>query len=77
MEELAVTVKKRQKPPARLTALEETVGRHKDHIDRLEKVLRCIDNETIQPDELSDLKADMEMYLVGSGGHEEWSARQQ
>ncbi|EFJ47006.1 hypothetical protein VOLCADRAFT_92540 [Volvox carteri f. nagariensis] len=64
MEELQVTVKKRQKPPVRLTSLEETVGRHKDHIDRLEKVLRCIDNETIQPDELSDLKEEMDLYLL-------------
>ncbi|GLC40209.1 hypothetical protein PLESTB_000675400 [Pleodorina starrii] len=70
MEELQVTVKKRQKPPARLTSLEETVGRHKDHIDRLEKVLRCIDNETIQPDELSDLKEDMDMYLGAEDGED-------
>lgn len=33
----------------------------------LPQVLRCIDNETIQPDELSDLKEDMDMYLVGWG----------
>ena len=31
------------------------------------QVLRCIDNETIQPDELSDLKDDMDAYLVGRG----------
>ncbi|PNW84264.1 hypothetical protein CHLRE_04g227350v5 [Chlamydomonas reinhardtii] len=68
MEELQANVKKRQKPPARLTALEETVGRHKEHVDRLEKVLRCIDNETIQPDELSDLKEDMDMYLGSEDG---------
>ncbi|KAG2452201.1 hypothetical protein HYH02_003232 [Chlamydomonas schloesseri] len=68
MEELQASVKKRQKPPARLTALEETVGRHKEHVDRLEKVLRCIDNETIQPDELSDLKEDMDMYLGSEDG---------
>ncbi|GLI70979.1 hypothetical protein VaNZ11_016083 [Volvox africanus] len=70
MEELQVTVKKRQKPPARLTSLEETVGRHKDHIDRLEKVLRCIDNETIQPDELSDLKEDVDLYLNTEDGED-------
>ncbi|GFR41831.1 hypothetical protein Agub_g2606 [Astrephomene gubernaculifera] len=70
MEELQVTVKKRQKPPARLTALEETVGRHKDHIERLEKVLRCIDNETIQPDELGDLKEDMDCYLGTEDGED-------
>ncbi|KAG2485337.1 hypothetical protein HYH03_015919 [Edaphochlamys debaryana] len=70
MEELQVTVKKRQKPPARLTALEETVTRHKDHIERLEKVLRCIDNETIGPEELSDLKEDMDCYLGTEDGED-------
>lgn len=64
MEELQGSVKKKQKPPPRLTELEELVARHKEHIARLEKVLRCIDNETIQPDELENLKADMESYLV-------------
>ena len=114
--------KKNKKPPPRVAELEEVVGRHKEHMGRLEKVrlfatyvvpyrplpamsarayihtcsyahmhtqkcrtphtrahtcthtythvhthtqvLRCIDNETIHPDELEDLKADMEMYLV-------------
>ncbi|KAJ9533850.1 hypothetical protein QJQ45_026948, partial [Haematococcus lacustris] len=67
MEELQVNVKKKQKPPARLTELEEVVARHKDHVGRLEKVLRCIDNETIAPEELEDLKSDMESYLNGEG----------
>ena len=40
MEELQGSVKKKQKPPPRLTELEETVVRHKEHINRLEKVLR-------------------------------------
>ncbi len=64
LEELQGSVKKKQKPPPRLTELEELVTRHKEHVLRLEKVLRCIDNETITPDELEDLKNDMEMYLV-------------
>ena len=68
MEELQANVKKKQKPPARLTELEETVGRFKDHVDRLEKLLRCIDNETIQPEELDDLKAEVDTYLVRKRG---------
>ncbi|KAF5836243.1 Not1 N-terminal domain, CCR4-Not complex component-domain-containing protein [Dunaliella salina] len=59
--------KKNKKPPPRVAELEEIVGRHKEHMGRLEKVLRCIDNETIHPDELEDLKSDMEMYLSGEG----------
>lgn len=65
MEELQANVKKKQKPPPRLTELEELVNRHKDHIEKLEKLLRCIDNETITPDEMDDLKSDLDMYLVG------------
>jgi len=61
--------KKNRKPPPRVAELEEIVSRHKEHMGRLEKVLRCIDNETIHPDELEDLKTDMEMYLVGRGWH--------
>jgi CCR4-NOT transcription complex subunit 3 len=66
MEELQGGMKKKAKPPPRLTELEELVARHKEHVVRLEKVLRCIDNETIQPEELENLKGDMEMYLVSS-----------
>ena len=66
MEELQANIKKKQKPPARLTELEDVVNRHKEHVLKLEKVLRCIDNETITPEELEDLKTDLEMYLVSS-----------
>ena len=69
MEELQGTMKKKQKPPPRLAELEEAIGKHKEHVDNLEKVLRCIDNETIQPDELDDLKADLESYLVSLDGN--------
>lgn len=69
IEELQGNVKKKQKPPPRLTELEELATRHKEHISRLEKVLRCIDNEAIQPDELEQLKGDMDLYLVRVGTH--------
>jgi len=64
MEELQGNMKKKQKPPPRLAELEELIGHYKEHVDNLEKVLRCIDNETIQPDELEDLKNDLDSYLV-------------
>jgi CCR4-NOT transcription complex subunit 3 len=70
MEELSANVKKKQKPPPRLTELEEQVNRIKDQTDKLEKLLRCIDNETISPDELEDLKADVDMYLNPEEGEE-------
>ncbi len=49
MEELQNNMKKKQKPPPRVAELEELLGHFKEHVDNLEKVLRCIDNETIQP----------------------------
>ncbi len=64
MEEIQGGMKKKQKPPPRVAELEEVIGQYKEHVDHLEKVLRCIDNEAIQPDELEDLKNDLEMYLV-------------
>jgi hypothetical protein len=35
------------------------------------QVLRCIDNDTIEPDEagMEGLKTDMDIYLVSAGGH--------
>ena len=73
MEGLSSAKKGKQKP-ARLTHLEESVQRHKDHITKLEQarlpvgysmavlicaspqVLRLLDNEAINPDELGDIK---------------------
>lgn len=52
-----------------MAELEETVTQYKLHVDHLEKVLRCIDNEAIQPDELEDLKNDFESYLVCAVQH--------
>lgn len=64
MEDLQSNMKKKQKPPPRLAELDELIGHYKEHVDNLEKVLRCIDNETIVPDELEDLKNDVDSYLV-------------
>lgn len=69
IEELQGALKKKQKPPPRMAELEETVTQYKLHVDHLEKVLRCIDNEAIQPDELEDLKNDFESYLVCAVQH--------
>ena len=50
------TAKKGKQKPARLTHLEESAQRHKEHITKLELVLRLLDNEAINPDDLSDVK---------------------
>lgn len=53
IESLQSTVKRKQKPPARLAHLEESVTRHKTHIGRLEQIIRLLDNDAIQPEEVS------------------------
>ena len=45
MEGLASNVKKNKKLPARHGHLEESISRHKQHITRLEQMLRLLDNE--------------------------------
>lgn len=45
MEGLASNVKKNKKLPARHGHLEESIARHKQHIIRLEQMLRLLDNE--------------------------------
>ncbi len=80
MESLA-TAKKGKQKPARLTHLEESAARHREHITKLEQarstprsgermcagssqlstcvaqILRLLDNEAINPDDLTDVKA--------------------
>ena len=45
MEGLASNVKKNKKLPARHGHLEESISRHKQHVTRLEQMLRLLDNE--------------------------------
>ena len=53
IESLQSNVKRKQKPPPRLAHLEESVNRHKTHIGRLEQIIRLLDNDALQPDELA------------------------
>ena len=52
MEGLASNVKKKGKLPARHGHLEESISRHKQHIVRLEQMLRLLDNEVSHPPRL-------------------------
>lgn len=52
-----VTAKKGKQKPTRLVHLEESVGRHREHVTKLETILRLLDNEAINPDDLGDVKA--------------------
>ena len=58
IESLQSNVKRKQKPPPRLAHLEESVTRHKTHIGRLEQIIRLLDNDALQPDEVSQVVND-------------------
>ena len=49
--------------PARLGHLEESMSRHHQHIQRMELVLRLVDNEALQPEDVADLKDLVEDYI--------------
>ena len=55
IEALQSNVKRKQKPPPRLAHLEESVTRHKTHIGRLEQIIRLIDNDALQPENVSQV----------------------
>lgn len=58
---------RKREPPAKVKALTETNGRHKKHLERLEQVLRALNNETIQFEQVDAIKDDFIDYLVRPG----------
>eukprot|EP00850_Spirogloea_muscicola_P007071 SM000035S13051 [mRNA] locus=s35:140899:147491:+ [translate_table: standard] len=56
-------VKKGKQRPPRLTHLEESIVRHKAHINKLEMVLRLLDNDELQPEQVADVKDLVEDYV--------------
>ena len=57
------TMKKKAKPPPRAGHLEESVTRHKAHITRLEQMLRLLDNEQLNPEDIEEVKDMVDDYL--------------
>lgn len=64
MESLNANRKKSQKPPPRLTHMEESVVRHKQHVGRLEQMLRLLDSDQITPEEVNEVKELLDDYLA-------------
>lgn len=57
-------VKKNKKPPPKVDELEQLVSQHKEHIRKLEQVLRLLNNEQTTPEMIMDnLKDQLEYYL--------------
>ena len=65
MEALASNVKKKGKLPARHGHLEESISRHKQHVVRLEQMLRLLDNEVRQMDVQPHSAGIADMCLLG------------
>ncbi|CAL5228864.1 g12075 [Coccomyxa viridis] len=63
MEGLASNVKKNKKLPARHGHLEESISRHKQHVTRLEQMLRLLDNEALAVDDMSNAKEMVDDYM--------------
>ncbi|KAL3701319.1 hypothetical protein R1sor_019341 [Riccia sorocarpa] len=61
MEGLAV--KKGKTRPPRLTHLEESISRHKQHILKLELLLRLLDNDELSPEQVNDVKEFVQDYV--------------
>jgi CCR4-NOT transcription complex subunit 3 len=54
--------KSKTRPP-RLGHLEESMSRHLQHIQRMELVLRLVDNEALAPEDVTDLKDLVDDYV--------------
>ena len=81
MEGLASNVKKNKKLPVRHGHLDESISRHKQHITRLEQMLRLLDNEVrdhCSRGWIADLPGSLQhesgRYLCAGQGSGRWRA---
>ncbi|CAN8300462.1 unnamed protein product [Cochlearia groenlandica] len=58
-----LSVKKGKTRPPRLTHLETSITRHKDHIIKLELILRLLDNDGLSPEQVNDVKDFLDDYV--------------
>jgi len=66
IEALSASLKKKKSDKDKQERLEETkhsIERHKFHIESLEKILRAINNDALDPKILTNLRADIEYYV--------------
>ena len=61
---ILANVKRGKDPPARVGFIQARNARHKKHTERLEQVLRALDNEAISVDQVDGLKETIEDYVV-------------
>lgn len=58
-----LSVKKGKTRPARLVHLEISITRHKAHIQKLELILRLLDNDELSTDQVNDVRDFLEDYV--------------
>ncbi|GMH08250.1 hypothetical protein Nepgr_010090 [Nepenthes gracilis] len=58
-----LSVKKGKARPPRLAHLETSITRHKAHIMKLELILRLLDNDELNPEQVNDVKDFLEDYV--------------
>ncbi|XP_033142655.1 CCR4-NOT transcription complex subunit 3 isoform X1 [Brassica rapa] len=58
-----LSVKKGKSRPPRLTHLKTSITRHKDHIIKLELILRLLDNDELSPEQVNDVKDFLDDYV--------------
>ncbi|KAL0709691.1 hypothetical protein Bca4012_016669 [Brassica carinata] len=63
-----LSVKKGKSRPPRLTHLETSITRHKDHIIKLELILRLLDNDELSPEQVNDVKDFLDDYVERNQG---------
>ncbi|KAL4431048.1 hypothetical protein ABPG75_006304 [Micractinium tetrahymenae] len=61
--EAAATAKKGKKPAPRVVHMEESISRHRQHIMRLEQLLRLLDNDAVQAEDVEGVKDLVDDYL--------------
>jgi len=63
VEGLANSTKRKSKPPPRLARFEESIMRHRQHVLRLEQMLRLLDNESLSVEEVTETRDMVDDYL--------------
>jgi len=53
------------------THLEESINRHKAHVQKLEIILRLMDNDELSPEQVTDIKDFVEDYVERNQVREE------
>mmetsp|Transcript_14010 Transcript_14010/g.42303 ORF Transcript_14010/g.42303 Transcript_14010/m.42303 type:complete len:755 (+) Transcript_14010:91-2355(+) len=63
VEGLQTTGKRKSKPPPKLAHFEESLGRHRQHVLRLEQMLRLLDNEGLSVEEVTETRDMVDDYM--------------